>query len=116
VKVPKRVTVAMSGLTFAGAAALTVGWATLAGDQALSAVAQQVVSDDGTGDLDVETLRRIAAYEEALRLRRAKEAVKLRARNPGNPGNPGGAGGAGGAGNPGGTGGAGGAGGTGGAG
>jgi microcystin degradation protein MlrC len=104
VKVPKRVTVAMSGLTFAGAAALTVGWATLAGDQALSAVAQQVVSDDGTGDLDVETLRRIAAYEEALRLRRAEEAVKLRADNPDNPG------GAGGAGNPGGAGGTGGAG------
>jgi hypothetical protein len=110
-EVTKRVTVAMSGLTFAGAAALTVGWATLAGDQALSAVAQQVVSDDGTGDLDAEDLRRIAAYEEALRLRRAEEAIKLRADNPGNPG---GAGGAGGAGNPGGTGGAGGAGGTGG--
>ncbi|MBC6462123.1 hypothetical protein [Actinomadura sp. HBU206391] len=109
-EVPKRVTVAMSGLTFAGAAALTVGWATLAGDQALSAVAQQVASDNGTGDLDAEALRRILVLrqiEEAEALRRAEEAAKLGARNPG------GAGGAGGTGNRGGAGGAGGMGGAG---
>ena len=96
-KVRKRVTVAISGLTFAGAAALTVGWTAVAGDQALSSVAQQ--------DLDPEVLRRIAALppaeaEEALReaeraqaRREAEEAARLAARDLGGAGGAGGAGG-----------------------